>query len=174
MIAEYLFHQYRRPVESPEQAGRERVEELDNHSRRQIPPTVWRVYRWIPASGQFHGIGQRQRFSDRPDRQSEILPFEVVSIDISAAENIDWIRYSPKSCGYWRTIIAMVCDEEIVELHQASQQFHVQTVEYEMLMQGFQSRRGRGALYDYLANIDLFAGLYFDKVGWKNMGRSDC
>lgn len=78
-------------------------------------------------------------FLTDPTGSRRFLPFEVISIDIKAAEQINmdnvfsevmWLL--DKGFRYWFN------DEEITELHRLSQQFHVQTVEYEMLMQGFE------------------------------------
>jgi predicted P-loop ATPase len=80
-------------------------------------------------------------FLTDPTGSRRFLPFEVINIDITAAKliNMDnvfsevmWLldnRYR-----YWFN------DEEITELHKVSRQFHVQTVEYEMLIQGFENR----------------------------------
>lgn len=78
-------------------------------------------------------------FLTDPTGSRRFLPFEVIHIDIQAAEQINmdnvfsevmWLLDS--GYRYW------FIEEEIKELHKASQQFHVQTVEYEMLMQGFE------------------------------------
>jgi predicted P-loop ATPase len=77
-------------------------------------------------------------FLTDPTGSRRFLPFEVVKIDIEAAEKINmdnvfseimWLL--DNGYRYW------FVDDEITELHKVSQQFHVQPVEYEMLMQGF-------------------------------------
>ena len=78
-------------------------------------------------------------FLTDPTGSRRFLPFEVIRIDIATAEQINmdnvfsevmWLLDNRHR--YW------FVDEEITELHKVSQQFHVQTVEYEMLMQGFE------------------------------------
>ena len=78
-------------------------------------------------------------FLTDPTGSRRFLPFEVVKIDIKAAQRINmdyvfgevmWLL--EHDYRYWFN------DEEITELHRLSQQFHVQTVEYEMLMQGIE------------------------------------
>lgn len=78
-------------------------------------------------------------FLTDPTGSRRFLPFEVIKIDIEAAKSINmdhifsevlWLYEN--GCRYW------FIDEEIDELHRISQRFHVQTVEYEMLMQGFE------------------------------------
>ena len=82
-------------------------------------------------------------FLTDPTGSRRFLPFEIVKIDMEAAEKINmdnvfsevmWLL--DNGYRYWFN------DEEITELHKASQQFHVQTVEYEMLMQGFEKPEG--------------------------------
>ena len=78
-------------------------------------------------------------FLTDPTGSRRFLPFEVKDIDIETALSIDmdnvfsevmWLYEN--GCRYW------FIDEEIEELHQISQRFHVQTIEYELLMQGFE------------------------------------
>ncbi len=78
-------------------------------------------------------------FLTDPTGSRRFLPFEVINVDLKAAERINmddvfsevmWML--DHGHRYW------FVDEEIEELHRISRQFHVQTVEYEMLMQGFQ------------------------------------
>lgn len=77
-------------------------------------------------------------FLTDPTGSRRFLPFEVISIDIKTAEQINmdnvfsevmWLL--DNGYRYW------FVEEEITELHRLSQQFHVQTTEYEMLLKGF-------------------------------------
>ena len=79
-------------------------------------------------------------FLTDPTGSRRFLPFEVIKIDIETALTINmddvfsevlWLYKN--SFRYW------FVDDEIDELHRVSQRFHVQTLEYEMLMQGFES-----------------------------------
>ncbi|PXV66949.1 virulence-associated protein E [Dysgonomonas alginatilytica] len=78
-------------------------------------------------------------FLTDPTGSRRFLPFEVVRIDIDKALSINMdnvfseIMYLYKQgMRYWFD------DSEIEELHRLSSGFHVQTVEFEMLMQGFE------------------------------------
>lgn len=78
-------------------------------------------------------------FLTDPTGSRRFLPFEVIRIDIDKALSINMdhvfseIMYLYRhGKRYWFD------DEEIEELHRLSSGFHVQTVEYEMLMQGFE------------------------------------
>ncbi|MGL4519380.1 MAG: VapE domain-containing protein [Phocaeicola sp.] len=78
-------------------------------------------------------------FLTDPTGSRRFLPFEVVMIDNAASKaiNMDEV-YSEvmflleSDFRYWFN------DEEIQELHRQSSAFHVQTIEYEMLVQGFE------------------------------------
>lgn len=78
-------------------------------------------------------------FLTDPTGSRRFLPFEVMSIDIDGAKaiNMDEV-YSEvvvlleSGFRYWFN------DSEIEELHRQSSAFHVQTIEYEMLLQGFE------------------------------------
>ena len=78
-------------------------------------------------------------FLTDPTGSRRFLPFEVIEIDIESALNINMddvfseIMYLYKNeYRYW------FVDEEIEELHRESQRFHVQTTEFEMLMELFE------------------------------------
>ncbi len=78
-------------------------------------------------------------FLTDPTGSRRFLPFEVVSIDIDSAKNINMddvysevVYLYEKGYRYWFN------DDEIIELHKQSAVFHVQTIEYEMLLQGFE------------------------------------
>lgn len=79
-------------------------------------------------------------FLTDPTGSRRFLPFEVVQIDIDAALSINMDDvYSEVLWLYENNFRYWFVDEEIEELHKYSQQFHVQTLEYEMLIQGFES-----------------------------------
>ena len=78
-------------------------------------------------------------FLTDPTGSRRFLPFEVIAIDISSAQaiNMDEVYSETMSLlesgfRYWFN------DTEIEELHRQSSAFHVQTIEYEMLLQGFE------------------------------------
>lgn len=78
-------------------------------------------------------------FLTDPTGSRRFLPFEVIRIDIDKAlsVNMDHV-FSEIMYLYKQGIRYWFDDKEIEELHRLSSGFHVQTVEYEMLMQGFE------------------------------------
>lgn len=92
-----------------------------------------------PHLGSFMASVNGNDFLTDPTGSRRFLPFEIVKIDIQATKKIDmddvysevvWLY--KKGFRYWFN------HEEIDELHQVSQQFQVQTIEYELLMQAFE------------------------------------
>lgn len=78
-------------------------------------------------------------FLTDPTGSRRFLPFEVISIDIEMAKGINMddvyrevMHLYKKGFRYWFN------DAEIEELHRLSTSFHVQTIEYEMLMKAFE------------------------------------
>jgi len=78
-------------------------------------------------------------FLTDPTGSRRFLPFEVVKMDLKAAQKIimdnvfsEVLFIYESGFRYWFD------DAEIEELHQYSSGFHVQTAEYEMLIQGFE------------------------------------
>ena len=67
------------------------------------------------------------------------FPFEVESIDINSAKEIDMNKVYSEAVELWRSGYQYwFNEEEIAELHQESEGFQVQTVEYEMLLKGME------------------------------------
>jgi predicted P-loop ATPase len=113
-------------------------------------------------------------FLTDPTGSRRFLPFEVINIDITAAKliNMDnvfsevmWLldnRYR-----YWFN------DEEITELHKVSRQFHVQTVEYEMLIQGFEKPNPDEDSFMTTANVLTYLQGYTSiRLSEKRMGEA--
>jgi len=102
------------------------------------------------------------------------LPFEVISIDIDKALAIDmdyvfsevlWLL--DNGYRYW------FIDEEIDELHKISQQFNVQTVEYEMLMQGFEKPTSTDDSFMTTAQVLNYLKMYSSlSLSEKRMGEA--
>lgn len=77
-------------------------------------------------------------FLTDPTGSRRFLPFEVIHIDINKALSINMDHvFSEIMYLYKQGVRYWFDDKEIEELHRLSSGFHVQTVEYEMLMQGF-------------------------------------
>jgi hypothetical protein len=63
----------------------------------------------------------------------------VENIDIETAKRIDMDNVFSETVWFWKQGYRYWFDEaEITELHRESEAFHVQTVEYEMLLKGFE------------------------------------
>ncbi|MBN9302273.1 MULTISPECIES: VapE domain-containing protein [Dysgonomonas] len=78
-------------------------------------------------------------FLTDPTGSRRFLPFEVIRIDIDKALSINMDHvFSEIMYLYKQGVRYWFDDKEIEELHRLSSGFHVQTVEYEMLMQGFE------------------------------------
>jgi len=78
-------------------------------------------------------------FLTDPTGSRRFLPFEVVSIDLEAARQVDMDRIYAEAVWYWENGYRYWFNEaEIAELHHENEAFHVQTAEYEMLLKGFE------------------------------------
>lgn len=77
-------------------------------------------------------------FLTDPTGSRRFLPFEALEIDIEAAKNINMDDvYSEIMTLFTNGFRYWFNDDEIQELHRHNSAFHVQTIEYELLMQGF-------------------------------------
>ena len=78
-------------------------------------------------------------FLTDPTGSRRFLPFEVENIDIETAKRINMNNVFSEAVWFWKKGYRYWFDEaEIAELHRESEAFHVQTVEYEMLLKGFE------------------------------------
>ncbi|MEA5081591.1 MAG: VapE family protein [Dysgonamonadaceae bacterium] len=113
-------------------------------------------------------------FLTDPTGSRRFLPFEVISIDIKTAEQINmdnvfsevmWLL--DNGYRYW------FVEEEIAELHRLSQQFHVQTVEYEMLLKGFEKPEADEECYMTTSEVLSYLQAYtLVKLSEKRMGEA--
>lgn len=113
-------------------------------------------------------------FLTDPTGSRRFLPFEVTSIDIKIAEQINmdnvfsevmWLL--DNGYRYW------FVEEEITELHRLSQQFHVQTVEYEMLLKGFEKPEDDEECYMTTSEVLSYLQAYtLVKLSEKRMGEA--
>lgn len=113
-------------------------------------------------------------FLTDPTGSRRFLPFEVISIDIKTAEQINmdnvfsevmWLL--DNGYRYW------FVEEEIAELHRLSQQFHVQTVEYEMLLKGFENPEADEECYMTTSEVLSYLQAYtLVKLSEKRMGEA--
>jgi predicted P-loop ATPase len=113
-------------------------------------------------------------FLTDPTGSRRFLPFEVINVDLKAVEKINMDNVFSEVMWmlnhghrYW------FVDDEITELHRISRQFHVQTVEYEMLMQGFQKPEDTEEYYMTTSQILTYLQGYTSiRLGEKRMGEA--
>jgi len=112
-----------------------------------------------PHLASFMASVNGNEFLTDPTGSRRFLPFEVVSIDIDAAYKINmdnvfseilWLY--EHGYKYWFDIA------EIEELHSLSRRFHVQTIEYELLMQGFE-KPGTGENDSFMTTSEVLGYL---------------
>ncbi len=83
-------------------------------------------------------------FLTDPTGSRRFLPFEALSIDIEAAAKIDIDKVYSEAVSIWESGFRYwFNDEEIAELNSQSAGFHVQSVEYEMLVKAFEKPAGQ-------------------------------
>ena len=95
-------------------------------------------------------------FLTDPTGSRRFLPFEVLEIDIKEAKAINMndvyaeVMYLlDNGFRYWFN------DAEIEELHRQSSAFHVQTIEYEMLIKGFEKPLESSTTDDFMTSTDI-------------------
>ena len=95
-------------------------------------------------------------FLTDPTGSRRFLPFEVLSIDIDRAIWVDMDRvYSEartllnNGFRYWFD------DTEIEELHRGNAAFHVQTIEYEMLLKGFEKPPEHAVTDCFMTTVEI-------------------
>lgn len=113
-------------------------------------------------------------FLTDPTGSRRFLPFEVKEIDIESALSINmddvfsevmWLY--EKEYRYW------FIDDEIDELHRISQRFHVQTIEYELLMQGFEKPTETDESFMTTAQVLNYLKMYSSlQLSEKRMGEA--
>lgn len=115
-------------------------------------------------------------FLTDPTGSRRFLPFEVIAIDISLAQaiNMDEVYSETMSLlesgfRYWFN------DTEIEELHRQSSAFHVQTIEYEMLLQGFEQPTDSLATDCFMTTVQVMSyikGYTMLNLSEKRMGEA--
>lgn len=113
-------------------------------------------------------------FLTDPTGSRRFLPFEVEQIDIETALGINMDDvFSEVLWLYQNNFRYWFVDEEIEELHKHSQQFHVQTVEYEMLMQGIERASDNEDCYMTTAQVMTYLQTYtLIRLSEKRMGEA--
>lgn len=127
-----------------------------------------------PHLGSFMASVNGNDFLTDPTGSRRFLPFEIQKIDIQATKKINmddvysevvWLYL--KSFRYWFN------DAEIDELHKVSQQFYVQTVEYEFLTLAFEKPEETDDSFmttaQVLGYLRLYTSLYLSE---KRMGEA--
>lgn len=113
-------------------------------------------------------------FLTDPTGSRRFLPFEVVKIDLDAVSKIRMDNVFSEVMWLWENGERYwFVDEEISELHRISQQFQVQTVEYEMLMQGFHIPEEGEEIYLTTARVLSYLQVYTGvRLSEKRMGEA--
>ena len=95
-------------------------------------------------------------FLTDPTGSRRFLPFEVLSIDIDRAiwVNMDRVYAEARTLlndgfRYWFD------DTEIEELHRGNAAFHVQTIEYEMLLKGFEKPPEHAVTDCFMTTVEI-------------------
>ena len=112
-------------------------------------------------------------FLTDPTGSRRFLPFEVLSIDIEAAKSIDMddvyrevMHLYKVGYRYWFN------DSEIEELHRQSIGFHVQTIEYEMLIKAFEESED-GSSFMTTSEVINYLNIHtYVKYSEKRMGEA--
>jgi predicted P-loop ATPase len=92
-----------------------------------------------PHLASFMASVNGNEFLTDPTGSRRFLPFEVISIDIESANKINMDNVFSEILWLYENGYRYWFDSaEIEELHNISRRFHVQTVEYELLMKGFE------------------------------------
>jgi len=128
-----------------------------------------------PHLASFMASVNGNEFLTDPTGSRRFLPFEVISIDIDTMLKINmdnvfseilWLYES--GYRYWFD------SSEIEELHNLSRRFHVQTVEYELLMKGFEKPKSEESdcfmtTAEVLSYLRVFSNLQLSE---KRMGEA--
>ena len=99
-------------------------------------------------------------FLTDPTGSRRFLPFEVLAIEINDAKRINMNEVYSEAMfllengfRYWFN------DSEIEELHRQSAAFHVQTIEYEMLLQGFEKPPENSVNDSFMTTVQIMNDL---------------
>lgn len=127
-----------------------------------------------PHLGSFMASVNGNDFLTDPTGSRRFLPFEIQKIDIQATKKINMDDvYSEVVWLYLKGFRYWFNETEIDELHKVSQQFYVQTVEYEFLMQAFERPEETDASFmttaQVLGYLRLHTSLYLSE---KRMGEA--
>lgn len=95
-------------------------------------------------------------FLTDPTGSRRFLPFEVLSIDIDRAIWVNMDRVYAEARTLLSNGFRYWFDEaEIEELHQGNAAFHVQTIEYEMLLKGFEKPPEHAVTDCFMTTVEI-------------------
>lgn len=139
MIAEYLFINIDDQLKALNKRDENELKNLITTPRVKYRRPYDVYIEEYPHLASFMASVNGNDFLTDPTGSRRFLPFEVKDIDIETAKQIDMDRVYTEAVWYWKNGYRYWFDEaEIAELHRESEAFHVQTVEYEMLLKGFE------------------------------------
>lgn len=139
LIAEYLFINIDDQLKALNKRDENELKNLITTPRVKYRRPYDTYIEEYPHLASFMASVNGNDFLTDPTGSRRFLPFEVEAIDIEAAKQVDINKVYSEAWWYWESGYRYWFDDaEIAELHRESEGFHVQTVEYEMLLKGFE------------------------------------
>lgn len=139
LIAEYLFINIDDQLKALNKRDENELKNLITTPRVKYRRPYDTYIEEYPHLASFMASVNGNDFLTDPTGSRRFLPFEVEAIDIEAAKQVDINKVYSEAWWYWESGYRYWFDDaEIAELHRESEGFHVQTVEYEMLLKDFE------------------------------------
>ncbi len=139
LIAEYLFINIDDQLKALNKRDENELKNLITKPRVKYRRPYDIFIEEYPNLASFMASVNGNDFLTDPTVSRRFLPFEVETIDIENAKQIDMDKVYAEAVWFWKSGFRYwFNDDEIAELHRESEAFHVQTVEYEMLLKGFE------------------------------------
>lgn len=150
-IAEYLFINIDDQLRQLNKTDENQLKNLITTPSVKYRRPYARAIEYYPHTASFMASVNGNDFLTDPTGNRRFLPFEVVNIDIAAAQKIDMDKiYSQalhlfkEKFSYWFN------DAEVSELHENNQRFQVTSQEEELLMEYFTPAASRSEATDFL------------------------
>ncbi len=174
LIAEYLFINIDDQLKALNKQDENELKNLITTPRVKYSRPYDVYIEEYPHLASFMASVNGNDFLTDPTGSRRFLPFEVKNIDIQSAKKINIDKVYSEAFGllkqgftYWFN------EEEIAELHKQNEQFQVQTIEYEMLLKGFEKPKEYEYYYmttsEILAHLRLFTSIRLQE---KRMGEA--
>lgn len=139
LIAEYLFINIDDQLKALNKRDENELKNLITTPRVKYRRPYDTYIEEYPHLASFMASVNGNDFLTDPTGSRRFLPFEVDHIDIDSAKEVNINKVYSEAVELWRVDYHYwFNEEEIAELHQESEGFQVQTVEYEMLLKGME------------------------------------